>query len=106
MDAFISEKVSSQIGQYNRGGPGNVVGLRLRATGFSASLALDVEDTVVSCSCILDMFTVNDSSFTSTMEVFSAKPPKIMRLRISGFCFLNKADSKLFFQRIIASAIN
>ena len=91
LDAFISEKVSSQIGQYSCGGPGkvvaNLVDLRDRATGFSASLALDVEDTVVSCSCILDIFTVNDSSFTSAMEVFSAIPPKIMRLRISGFCF-------------------
>ena len=74
-----------------------MVGLRLRATGFSASLALDVEDTVASCSCILDMFTVNDSSFTSMMEVFSAKPPKIMRLRISGFRFLNKKQISNYF---------
>ena len=87
LGAFISEKLSIQIGQYNRGGPGNVVGLPDRATGFSAFLVLDVEDTVVSCSCIFDMFTVNDSSFTSTREVFSAIPPKIMRLRISNFCF-------------------
>ena len=63
---------------------------------------------VTAFSCILDILTVNDSSFTSTTEVFSAIPPKIMRFGISGCCFLNKnfADSNLFFKRIIASAIN
>ena len=58
LDALISAKVSLQIGQYSLGGPGNVVGLRDRATGFSAFVLLVVEETVVSCSCCCNMFTV------------------------------------------------
>ena len=83
LDDFISAKVFLQIGQYNRGGPCKVVGLRDRATGFSASLSVVVEDTVVSCSCCCNIFTVNDSSFTSTIAVFSA-----MLLTIMSLCYV------------------
>ena len=65
LDALISAKVSTQIGQYRLGGPGKLFGLRDRAAGFSESLLLVVEETVVSCSCCCNMFTVNDSSLIS-----------------------------------------